>query len=881
MKERLERYKIFRILASIYRIKAVRLLIPLIVIGLVYWEGQKELRQVSLGRTFGELRRLSVEAVVEIFLFSLFSIAVMSLYDFMIRRHFRLKVGFWSTFRYAWIANTFNNIIGFAGLTGAGLRTILYKRSGISPILMASAVVFLSPIVVTGLSILSWGIIAGVFMVGDLFKEHRWLIFAVWGMALYLPLFVLMQRSSLFAKWFNRGEGRTPWTTVGISLSASLLEWACAGVTFWLIASSVLHDVSFREVIGMYAVAAIAGILSMAPGGIGAFDLTVLLGLEQLGFPSDRAMAVLVLFRLFYYIVPWLIGLILSAFELGNVAKQAGDKQDDGTEFPLNGWQRLWRWPGQYRFLSDLGVWALGKLVLVSGLVLLLSAATPGLLYRLRLTEEILSMPLMRLSHLLSVIIGFMLVVLSRGISLRIHRAYVWTGVLLLAGAVFTFIKAFDFEEAIFLLIVGIALWVSRARFYRVGAPVEARSYLLWYVLSAVIAFVYYWIGSHVHYGWLRHLPTADRIHWMFGPRPYAITALIGLAGSWVLLTMLLLLRPNRKIAAAAGPEELDKLRLFLKRNQGNLLTHMLFTGDKSFFWSQEDQVLIPYAKARDKLVVLGDPLGPIKLVPEAIADFQQYADQYAMSVVFYQATPEYLPIYHEYGYRFFKLGEEALIPLENFTLSGKKATDLRSVRNRFEREGYIFEMAVPPFGNALLEELRKVSDEWIKGRREKGFSLGWFNQDYLEQAPIALLKNPEGNILAFASLAPGYDEKNTMSIDLMRHQSGTPNGTMDYLFVKLIEWCKEQGYKVFNLGNAPLSSVGESKSALREEKLAALVFQYGGHWYGFKGLRRYKEKFAPEWEPRFLAYPAWVSLPVLTVDLVRLVSRRVQEVRK
>ncbi|MCJ8012889.1 bifunctional lysylphosphatidylglycerol flippase/synthetase MprF [Paenibacillus sp. KQZ6P-2] len=881
MKERLERYKIFRILASIYRIKAVRILIPIAVIGLVYWEGQKELKQISLGRTFGELRRLPVEAVAKIFLFSLFSVAAMSLYDFMIRRHFRLKVGFWSTFRYSWIANTFNNVIGFAGLTGAGLRTILYKRSGVPPALMASAVVFLSPVVVTGLSILSWGIIAGLFPVGNIMQEHHWLIFAVWGMALYLPLFVLMQRSSLFAKWFNQGEERTPWTTVGISLSASLLEWACAGVTFWLIASTMLHNVPFLEVIGMYAVSAIAGILSMAPGGIGAFDLTVLMGLEQLGFPSERAAAVLVLFRLFYYIVPWLIGLILAAFELGSAAIRAGENADEGEEVPLNVWQRLWRWPGQFRFLSDLGVWALGKLVLVSGLVLILSAATPGLLYRLKLSEEILSMPIMRVSNLISVIIGFMLIILSRGISLRVHRAYVWTSILLLAGAVFTFTKAFDFEEAIFLLIVGVALWMSRARFYRKGAMVDFRNYLLWYVLTAVIAALYYWIGSHVHHGWLKHLPTADRIHFAVGPQAYALTALVGLAGAWLLLTMLLVLRPSRAVAAAAGPEEQGKLRAFLKENQGNLLTHMLFTGDKSFFWAQNDQVLIPYAKVRDKLVVLGDPLGPVTLVPEAIGKFQQYADEYAMAVVFYQATPDYLPIYHEYGYRFFKLGEEALVHLENFTLSGKKAADLRSVRNRFEREGYIFEVASPPFNDALLGELRKVSDEWIKGRREKGYSLGWFDKSYLEQAPIALLKSPEGNILAFASLAPGYDEGRTMSIDLMRHLSGTPNGTMDYLFVKLMEWCKEQGYEIFNLGNAPLSSVGESKSALREERLAALVFQYGGHWYGFKGLRRYKEKFTPEWEPRFLAYPSWVSLPVLTVDLVRLVSRRVPESSK
>ncbi|UYO05376.1 bifunctional lysylphosphatidylglycerol flippase/synthetase MprF [Paenibacillus sp. PSB04] len=876
MKEKLERYKFFRILASIYEIKAIRLLIPLAVIALVYWEGQRELRQIHLARTFHELRLLPVGTVVGICLFSLFSVGVMSLYDYMIRMHFKLKVGWWNTFRYAWIANTFNNIIGFAGLTGAGLRTLLYKRSGIAPSLMASAVVFLSPVIITGLSIMSWGVLSGVFPATTMIREHRWLIFAVWGMALYLPLFILMQRSSLFARWFNKGEGRTPWSTVAVSLCASLLEWVCAGVTFWLIAASVLHDVTFQGVMGMYTVSAIAGILSMAPGGIGAFDLTVLLGIEHMGFPAERAMAVLVLFRLFYYVIPWLIGLIMAAFEFGSPGKRNLEKVETAIEIPLNAWQRLWRWPGQMRFLSDLGVWALGKLVLVSGLLLLLSAATPGLLYRLRLSEELLSMPIMRISHLLSVMIGFMLIILSRGISLRIRGAYLWTSGLLFAGAVFTFTKAFDFEEAIFLLIVALMLWISRARFYRSGALIEWRSAAVWYVLSAVIALAYYWVGAHVHHGWLRHLPTAERMHWMVGSNPYAASAVIGLAGAWILLTMLIVLRPSRKVAAPATPADLDRLRQYLQSHHGNLLTHMLFTGDKSFFWSADGEVLIPYARSRDKLVVLGDPLGPEKLVPDALGEFLQMADTYAMSVVFYQATPGYLPMYHEFGYRFFKLGEEALVHLDQFTLSGKKNTDLRTVRNRFEREGAVFEVVHPPFAPELLRELRAVSDDWMHGRREKGFSLGWFDEGYLQEAPIAVLRETGGSIFAFASLAPAYDGGRTISIDLMRHRSQVPNGTMDYLFVQLLEWSKEQGYKVFNLGNAPLASVGETRSALREEKLAALVFQYGGHWYGFKGLRKYKSKFSPEWEPRFLAYPASVSLPVLTVDLVRLVSRRV-----
>jgi len=108
-----------------------------------------------------------------------------------------------------------------------------------------------------------------------------------------------------------------------------------------------------------------------------------------------------------------------------------------------------------------------------------------------------------------------------------------------------------------------------------------------------------------------------------------------------------------------------------------------------------------------------------------------------------------------------------------------------------------------------------------------------------------------------------------------MRHLAVTPNGTMDYLFNRLLEWSREQGYAIFNLGMAPLASVGEARAAMREEKLANRVYEYGGHWYGFKGLRQYKEKFRPAWEPRFLAYPARVTLPVLLVELILLIARR------
>lgn len=313
----LKRFRIVRMILSLSKIRAVKLLVPLAVIALVCWEGQNELRQIHLGTIVHELQQVPGSAVMQMLGMALLAVAVMSTYDYLIRAHFRLKISLWSTFRYAWIANTFNNLIGFAGLAGVGLRTLLYRKSGVPISVLTPAIVFLSPLMITGLSILSWANICGLLPAKELLQEHHWLVFAVWGTAIYLPLFILVQRSALYARWMNSGRGRTPWGTVAASLSTSLLEWAFAGITFWIIASHLLDGVHFVAIFSIFTIAAIAGILSMAPGGIGAFDLIALLGLTQLGISTDKAMAVLVIYRMFYYIIPWLIGVVLAALEMG------------------------------------------------------------------------------------------------------------------------------------------------------------------------------------------------------------------------------------------------------------------------------------------------------------------------------------------------------------------------------------------------------------------------------------------------------------------------------------------------------------------------------------------------------------------------------------
>ncbi|MNM16675.1 Phosphatidylglycerol lysyltransferase [compost metagenome] len=869
------RLKAARLFSSLYRLKIIQILIPIAIIGLIIWEGQSEFRRINWPAALHTIRHLEPSRFLLLLAVSFAAVGTVSGYEFVLRRHFKLPLGYWETFRYSWIANTSNSVIGFAGIAGAAMRTFLYRSRGISVATITASIAFQSTITITGISLLAWGDLTGLFTAGSVIQAHPWTYYALWGMALYLPGYLIFQRSPFYAKWLNRDLPRMNASTIAASVGASLLEWLCAGIAFWFVASALLPGLPVRTGLGLYTIAATAGLISLAPGGIGGFDLVALYGLQALGYPPEHCVAVLVLFRILYYLLPWLVGLAMGILEFASGRRKESGTVPEPLTGVFNGWQRLWTFPGQHLWISELGAWALGKLVFISGAVLLLSAATPGLLYRLRFTEELLSEPIMRISHQLSLIIGLSLIILSRGISHRIKRAYQWTLALLCTGALFTFAKAFDYEEAILLLIVALLLYLSRSRFYRVAAPVGRRVTAAWALITLVMVYLYNVIAAGTQPRFLHYLPQAQLKHLILDRNEHTIAAVTALAVTWLAFTLAMILRPSPLKTPGASLAERDKLREFLERNPGNLLTHLLYSGDKSFFWACGGRVLIPYALIRSRLVVLGDPIGESRLVSKAVQEIQSFADNYDLDVVFYQVSPANLPVYHENGYRFFKLGEEALVHLPSFTLSGKANTNLRTVKNRFEREGYSVQVMKPPYDGPFLDRLRVISDEWLNGRREKGFSLGWFDPAYLQQGEIAVLLGAESQILAFASLAPAYDGRQTVSVDLMRHLHDTPNGTMDFLFIKLLEWSKEEGYAVFNLGMAPLSSVGETQAAIREEKLAKRVYEYGGYWYGFKGLRRYKEKFSPEWEPRYLAYPARLSLPVLLVDLIILIARR------
>ncbi|MEE6661683.1 phosphatidylglycerol lysyltransferase domain-containing protein, partial [Limosilactobacillus pontis] len=194
---------------------------------------------------------------------------------------------------------------------------------------------------------------------------------------------------------------------------------------------------------------------------------------------------------------------------------------------------------------------------------------------------------------------------------------------------------------------------------------------------------------------------------------------------------------------------------------------------------------------------------------------------------------------------------------------------------HKFDREGYTFTVEQPPFSDDQLAELKRVSDSWLGNQVEKGFSLGFFDPYYINQAPVGVIRDKNGKMVAFATFMP-TGGKEILTIDLMRHSKDAPSGIMDKIFISMYQYGQENGYTYFDLGMAPLSNVGEYQFSFIEEKTAHFIYEYGYHLYGFQGLRRYKDKYASVWHPRYIAYRKKNSLIATMLILVSVVNQRV-----
>jgi phosphatidylglycerol lysyltransferase len=642
----------------------------------------------------------------------------------------------------------------------------------------------------------------------------------------------------------------------GLSLcqiALASIDWAVAGSVLYVLLTNTIQ-MDYMEFLEIFLLAQFTGLVSSVPGGLGVFEGVILLLLSEAG-PASSLIGSLLLYRVIYYLLPLGLASIVLGIEEMSARKEII--------------KRLGETIGKWTATLIPQVFTIGSMA--AGTILLVSGALPAEGSRMNIIRDILPLSAVEISHFLGSIVGAGLIILARGLQRRLDAAYHLTTMFLAAGIVFSLAKGFEYEEAIILSVMLAALIPCKSRFYRKASLFSDRFSLPWVFLIIAVAASSIWLGLFSY----KHVEYSSELWWRFAfndDAPRFLRASTGVTIVILLFGLARLLVPAKQKLAPPPNEELKIVENIARANP-KTYAWLALLGDKRFLISENNNAFLMFGVQGRSWICMGDPVGPDEETRELAWKFRELCDEYDAWPVFYQVDTEHLDIYLDLGLTFIKFGEEAKVELTGFSLEGHERRDLRYAYNKMTKLGLTFSVIEPAYVGIKLDELKKVSDAWLKDKntKEKGFSLGFFEPDYLKKMPAAIITHQD-KIVAFANIWQGAD-KEELSIDLMRYSPDSPEGIMDYLFTELLLWGKSQGYKWFNFGTSPLAGLEDRQFAPLWSQAGAFLFRHGEHFYNFQGLHEYKEKFAPVWQPKYIACPRGLMLPRILTNVATLVS--------
>jgi phosphatidylglycerol lysyltransferase len=835
-------------------------LAALLVFGAVAYVLHGELARLHFDRVFAHLESIPRRRVLAALGFTAISYWVLSGYDVLALRYLRKRLRYGQILFTSFIACSFGHTLGFAAFTGGAIRFRLYASAGVTAVEVATIAAFASLSIGIGLATLS-----GISLF--LSPAQSAAVLHLGHSLTFLVGALLLSAVAAYALWSALSRGvieirgwalRAPGPTIGPpQVVLSVIDLSLAGSVLWWLLPASAH-IGFIPFIGAYAISVIAGIVSHVPGGIGVFETVMLLILR--GVPPESLLGSLLAYRAIYFFVPLLFGAILFAYKELSASRAHLARARERAAM----------------YVAPVAPQIAAALTFLAGTVLLVSGATPAINSRLALLHRFIPLAVLEVSNLAASIIGLGLLLLARALFRRVRAAYSLSVTLLACGIVASLLKGLRYEEAIVLALVLAVLTLGGRAFYRPTAILDERFSPAWVASIAGVIILSVWIGVLAY----RNVPYSDELWWTFALHANAPRMLRGSLVVIVLATaylMLNLLRPARPEPAVASAEDLGRARTIINSSD-NCLANAALTGDKRLLFNDSADALLMYQVSGRSWIALGDPVGSRGGVEDLVWRFRELAARHAGQPVFYQTGAERLSLYADLGLAPLKVGEEARVWLTDFSLDEPARAALRLSHQQAQRDGLTFEMIPAGGGDELMPELQRISDAWLasKATGEKRFSVGYFSPQYLRRFPLAVVREG-GAPAAFANLWT-TDTRAELAVDLMRFGSAAPQGTMDFLFIELMCWGRDQGYRWLNLGMAPLSGLDRHPLAPAWHRVGNFVFRHGEHFYNFEGLRRYKAKFDPHWEPKYLIARGGIALPRVLMDVSVLIAGGVKE---
>jgi phosphatidylglycerol lysyltransferase len=836
----------------------VRAVFPLVLFLAALWVLQRELRGTDWSEVLGYLRNLPLTNLLWAFGVTVVSYFVLTLYDYAGTQYAREPLPYSTVAPASFVAYAFTNALGHPLLTGTPIRVRFYTVAGISGLGIARIVTFCFVGFWVGFGALG-GLSLSIAPEGVL--NHlplNNLVLRVAGAVLVVVTLAYMAGSAFVRRTlsFRGWEFHLPsFRQATMQLAISVADWILAAMVPFLLLPHDRGEVSFFYIMTVFLIAHVAGLLSQVPGGIGVFETIVLVSLGG-ALPRPTILGALVIYRVVYYLVPLVAAIAVLAWtefeqHRHHLTKGAETLGEIAPEFV----------PG-----------AFGVAAFAAGAILLVTGATPQHPRDLEIVSRWLPLGVIELAHFVASLAGVWLLIIARGLQHRLSRALRLGTILFAIGIVTSILRGIDWGSALLLAVLLASIWAVSEEFYRKARMSEARFTPGWSVSVLMVFAATVWLTFFAH----KHVTFTNDLWLHFtldGTAARALRALIGVSMLSAVVSFSLLLNPRARVPSMPDDEDMTDVERIV-RHSSRAISHLALIRDKRILFHPSHEGFVMFRIERRSWVSFGDPVAAPEEADELAWAFRDLAVRQGGWPVFYQVREDSLRRYLDMGLAVVALGEEARVDLSRFDPDRSQHDELRSALAAFDRDGLEIEIVESTELGQVLTSMRNVSNRWFEARREGSSEAPteYFSAPYLRFGPVALVTKGD-EVAGFANLWRSGGSEEIM-VDLARLAPEIRDEALLGLFAKLMLWANEQGVRWFNLGLAPPRGADPRRRSALWNEAANVLYRHGEHFPEWAGLREFKEAFDPVWEPRYLASPGGLLLPMVFRDLARLVSR-------
>ncbi|MBC8984386.1 lysylphosphatidylglycerol synthetase family protein [Pedobacter sp. N36a] len=708
----------------------------------------------------------------------------------------------------------------------------IYGFVGILSVLVIAIPVFIYAILEGSIGYGEWfGLIAAIVLMLGIYLLYRSVIQRG---SLYRFIIKYIPVIEVYAAEFRNNQIERK-HFIATFLYSSLIE--LVGIVHIYIAMLALDlPASWMIAVISYIVAVVFLIISPFLRGLGAVEASMTFILIRLGFAAPQAVSITFLYRFMEFWIPMFIGAMSFLFRINKLLMRV--------------------------------VPALFLLLL--GVINVVSVLTPAIHSRLRFVKDFIPMEAITASNYFVLVAGLFLLVTAAFMLKGLRMAWYFAMALCLLSLVGHLSKAIDYEEAGFSVLVMIILMTSRKEYY-IRNNAKLRSFGIQTTLLSILGIMIYGtIGFYfldkkhfnIDFSWLQSIRYTLENFILIGSNDlqpmdhfargflYSINISGFLSIGFLIYT---LIRPyiSRDETEEA---EFDRANQLLEKFGNSGIDYFKTYQDKLIYFSESMEGFVAYRIAGNFAVVLECPVTAIENRRAFIKDFDQYCFENGMKSLYYRVPEESLEDFFALGKKRLFLGQEGLVDLTSFSLEGGSKKSIRNALKKVSDQGYQTKIYEAPIKDGLLQKIKSVSDGWLEDmdREELVFSQGIFNWEELKGQTIITVENAEEKIVAFMNVIPDY-AAGEGTYDLIRKTSDAPNGIIDFIMVALFQHLKAEGFTKVNLGFAPMSGLIDPHNF--PERSMKFAYEKIRSFSHYKGLRASKEKFAPEWQNRYLIY--------------------------